>query len=326
MVVLAFNQKNYIEDAIEGALLQNYANLEIVLSDDCSSDSTYDIMENVARKYRGPHRIVVNRTPQNAGILNHFYHAVAKSSGRLIVVAAGDDISLPVRVSTLVGHWQATGAAALSSDWFVMDDKGIVTGTRTCAADGNTEGRWFADGRFTRICGATAAYDRSVFEEIALPDLGIMAEDYFFGLILHLRSMKIIQVAVPLVKYRSHAQSVINRPLVHGNILREERRLEVYWAMIARMFDYLVELARTGVGVKPDFGKPADLRWQAIHAQMRDVRFRARWIDAPVWQRLVTLARPPFNKVKFRWYGPRLGGIATLRLQRWLSAAYRSLR
>ena len=326
LVMLAFNQQAYIEQAIAGALAQDYPNLEIILSDDGSSDATYEIIQRVAREYRGPHRLIANQTTNNMGILSHFYHAFSKSSGALIVAAAGDDISVSNRVSTLVEEWLSSGAAALSSDWFIMDDQGVVVGSGSRAAGSNVEAKWFADGQFTMIGGATAAYDRRVFEAITLPDFNVLAEDYFFALILRVRSQKVVHVAKPLVHYRVHAQSLINRPLAAGDMLSEERRLEAYATMIGRIYDHVLTLAKTGAGIDPGFGKPAVMRWSAIRAQIDDQAFRARWIDASPWQRLAAVLRPPYAKAKLRWALPRLGGMATLRLQRGLTTAYRRLR
>jgi glycosyltransferase involved in cell wall biosynthesis len=44
---------------VEGAFSQTYSPLEIILSDDCSSDRTFEIMEEMAREYQGPHLVKV---------------------------------------------------------------------------------------------------------------------------------------------------------------------------------------------------------------------------------------------------------------------------
>ena len=54
--LFAYNQEDYIREAVQGALAQAYEPLEIILSDDCSSDRTYQIMQEMAVVYRGPHQ------------------------------------------------------------------------------------------------------------------------------------------------------------------------------------------------------------------------------------------------------------------------------
>ena len=126
MVLLAYRQEAFIEAAVRSALAQDYDNLEVVLSDDSSPDGTFAIMERLAEDYRGPHRIVLNRTAGNAGLLPHFYQAVGRASGELIVAAAGDDISHPDRVRRLAEAWQKEGADAVYSRHDVIDDQGRV--------------------------------------------------------------------------------------------------------------------------------------------------------------------------------------------------------
>lgn len=99
MVVLAYNQERFIREAVSGAFSQNYSPLEIVLSDDCSTDGTYEIIREMASVYNGPHKIVVNRNEKNLGIAMHFNKVMELASGEIIAVAAGDDISLGSRIT-----------------------------------------------------------------------------------------------------------------------------------------------------------------------------------------------------------------------------------
>jgi glycosyltransferase involved in cell wall biosynthesis len=55
--LFAYNQEKYIREAVEGALAQTYEPLEIILSDDCSSDRTFETMREMAATYDGPHQV-----------------------------------------------------------------------------------------------------------------------------------------------------------------------------------------------------------------------------------------------------------------------------
>ncbi len=96
--LLAYNQEKYIREAVEGAFSQTYEPLEIILSDDYSSDKTFEIMQQLANTYNGPHKIVLNRNPSNKGLCDHVNTVFGLSHAEIIVLAAGDDISLPDRV------------------------------------------------------------------------------------------------------------------------------------------------------------------------------------------------------------------------------------
>jgi glycosyltransferase involved in cell wall biosynthesis len=47
-VVFAYNQERFIAEAVKGAFGQTYEPLQIVLSDDCSTDDTFRVMQALA--------------------------------------------------------------------------------------------------------------------------------------------------------------------------------------------------------------------------------------------------------------------------------------
>ena len=53
--ILCYNQEAFIREAVEGAFSQTYSPLEIIISDDCSKDQTYEIVKQMADAYRKGH-------------------------------------------------------------------------------------------------------------------------------------------------------------------------------------------------------------------------------------------------------------------------------
>ena len=94
--LFAYNQERFIRKAVEGALSQTYSPLEIVLSDDCSTDSTFEIIKEMTDCYHGLHSIVLNRNPKNLGVGGHVNRVMEIAQGILVVAAAGDD-NIPTR-------------------------------------------------------------------------------------------------------------------------------------------------------------------------------------------------------------------------------------
>lgn len=100
--VIAYNQEQFIREAIEGAFTQTWQPLEIILSDDGSTDRTFEIMREMAAAYGGPHKVVLNRNEPNLGLASHFNRIMEKAEGEFVVVNAGDDISFPERTAMTV--------------------------------------------------------------------------------------------------------------------------------------------------------------------------------------------------------------------------------
>lgn len=104
--IFSYNQENYILDALEGAVSQDYDNLEIIVSDDCSKDRTQQIIDEFVAAYKGPHKIIVNKNQPNLGIAKHVNRILYElCHGEIILMAAGDDKSLPNRTQMSVDYF-----------------------------------------------------------------------------------------------------------------------------------------------------------------------------------------------------------------------------
>jgi len=113
LVVFAYNQESYIEAAVNSVLSQDYSNLKIVISDDCSSDRTFERAKQMIDTYSGSHIIELRRNDKNLGLINHVNTVISEVDTELVVLAAGDDISLPHRVSKLVNVYKSSGKPKL---------------------------------------------------------------------------------------------------------------------------------------------------------------------------------------------------------------------
>ena len=112
--LIAFNQEEYIADAIAAALAQTYQPLQIILSDDASKDRTFEIMKEMAGRYRGPHQVILNRNERNLGTGAHINTLMELCTADFVVIAAGDDVSLPDRTERLTSAWLSSGRRAKS--------------------------------------------------------------------------------------------------------------------------------------------------------------------------------------------------------------------
>ncbi len=132
VLLLTYNQEAYVTDAFESLLSQDEEALEIVVSDDASSDATWERLTAIAEKYTGPKRLVLNRNSKNLGVVGNYYKAFELSSGELIFTAAGDDISMPDRCSATIARWRDLDGKAdlIASDGFDMALDGCLLGDK----------------------------------------------------------------------------------------------------------------------------------------------------------------------------------------------------
>ncbi len=83
-----YNGDKYLSRAIESVLEQTYENLELIISDNCSTDSTYEIAAEFAAKDK---RIKLNKMPVNVGVVANYNYCVASSTGEYIGLFGHDD-------------------------------------------------------------------------------------------------------------------------------------------------------------------------------------------------------------------------------------------
>lgn len=101
LAIFAFNQEDTIQNSVLSAFQQDYPFIEIILSDDCSTDSTYEKMRVLANKYSGPHCVRLNRNPTNLGLIAHVNIVNELASHDFVIAQAGDDTSAYNRVSSI---------------------------------------------------------------------------------------------------------------------------------------------------------------------------------------------------------------------------------
>ena len=201
--LFAYNQEKYICEAVEGALAQTYEPLEIILSDDSSTDNTFQVMVDMVEKYTGPHKITLNRNNQNLGLIAHVNYVNELANGDLIVAAAGDDISLPHRTAVHAGVFFGNFGKVHSIHSSVMkideDSKDLGLWTPPIL---NTKGtpEELVD-KFGLIIGASHSWSRKLNEIFGPIQYGEAYED----MVIAFRSSLlkgVYYVDEPLVRYR----------------------------------------------------------------------------------------------------------------------------
>lgn len=123
-VLLTFNQERFIKAALEGAVCQDYPNLEIIISDDCSQDGTVGIIEGFLKVYNGTRSIVYNHNEKNLGLIPHLNKVLSMTHGEYIVLAAGDDVSLPNRTMLSYQKIKESGVCSLALNFKYVDGNG----------------------------------------------------------------------------------------------------------------------------------------------------------------------------------------------------------
>lgn len=100
-VLPCFNAAQYIHPAIDSCLKQTYDNVEVVVVDDCSTDSTPDYVA-WAKKQPWASKCVFIRNETNLGRSASRNIGNAAATGDIIAVLDADDLSMPKRAEITV--------------------------------------------------------------------------------------------------------------------------------------------------------------------------------------------------------------------------------
>lgn len=310
--LITYNQERLVRDAVRSVLEQDYPNLQIILSDDCSKDATFRILCEEAAAYQGPHDVMVRQPPRNLGLVQHFFDVAALSEGELLVCAEGDDIAYPHRVRTLIEAWRDTGADALFSNWDVIDDHGaVIQKGRSWSSFGLRTDDYFRGSGTLLLTGATSAYSAETLQRVPCPTEFVFSEDLYVSLLLKWRGRKIHYVEEPLVAYRRHSESLTHTDRSDQPLAETERfvaRWSAYKAKELRLIARMIEEGGTSLS---DWGKPATVDRQALQDDIDFNEVRSKWFDLPLVERLNAFLRLDHHSYR-RWMLPRLLGIGTL--------------
>lgn len=92
-----YNAEPYLSEAIQSMLNQTYADFELIILDDCSTDRSAEVVQTFSDA-----RIVYHRNEVNSGLANNLNTGLKLATGKYIARMDGDDISLPHRLQTQV--------------------------------------------------------------------------------------------------------------------------------------------------------------------------------------------------------------------------------
>ena len=88
IIIPTYNRSKYLTQAIESARCQDYHNMEIVVSDNASTDNTDNVME----EYSADNRIKYFRNSVNIGMVGNWRKALSEyCSGDWFLILSDDD-------------------------------------------------------------------------------------------------------------------------------------------------------------------------------------------------------------------------------------------
>ena len=162
-VIPVYNAVDYLEQAVDSARKQTFADVEVVCVDDGSTDGSDALLEFIAAD-DGRVRVV---RQANSGVAAALNRGVAEARGELVARMDADDVTVPERIAKQVAFLDAhPEVACVGSRQRYIDPAGTVWGESEQPTDHDDIERLLLGGWGAAIQHPSATFRKAAFEAI----------------------------------------------------------------------------------------------------------------------------------------------------------------
>lgn len=105
IIVATYNSSLYVRETLDSAMSQTYPNIEIIITDDYSTDNTVEVCGYWIEQHRDyGKRLELVKAKKNSGVSGNFNRGIAKANGEWLKVIAGDDVLLPEAIKNYMEY------------------------------------------------------------------------------------------------------------------------------------------------------------------------------------------------------------------------------
>ena len=97
ILMATYNGEKYIKEQIESLLRQSFKDFTVYINDDCSTDKTFEILQEYSKKY--PQKIIVSRNDKNSGSAKYnFIKMMIEKKADYVMLCDQDDVWLENKI------------------------------------------------------------------------------------------------------------------------------------------------------------------------------------------------------------------------------------
>ena len=124
IITPVYNHEKFIGDTINSIINQTYQNWEMLIVDDCSTDESWEIMQEWAKK---DNRIKIFKNEENKGLIPNWKFLIDNSKGEYIAFLEGDDIFCPENLKKKMEIFEKySDLGMVYNDFDVIDEENNV--------------------------------------------------------------------------------------------------------------------------------------------------------------------------------------------------------
>lgn len=287
VAIVTYQHARFVEAAVRSVLDQDYERIEIVVSDDNSTDGTQAVLQRLATEH--PDRLTVVLNDGDRSVARNVNRALAQCRGDFVCLFDGDDYLLPGKIAAQVRHMIANPTchvcfhAAETFDSDTGAPQGIVgdpdENDRSTAAD------LVARGNFLPLCS-------TMMRRSAMPAAGVPAELRYVAdwvlLIETTRHGTFESIPGVYARYRQHPGGITAQSRVHSPVWRDSL---LTMDLIAARHPELARYCRRGKAHVFSWEAHRRARGGAAAVQIVPMLLAAVALEPQRWRLLRTAAR-----------------------------------
>ena len=246
VIMSVYNGEEYLESAIESVMNQTFKDWELIVINDCSTDSTAEILDRLAKK---DERIKVHPNEVNLRLPKSLNKAISLCSGKYIARMDADDICLPERFEKQYKFMEENSDVDMSSCRFMTVKNGVyMSGGAGGRCDNEALKALLLVGNPILHPGVIAK--ASVMKELGYDTTLTCTEDLELWTRMVIENKKIEILPECLMIYRLHDKQITSTTLErqHTEVLKIHEKY--YGALLEKMDEEMGEFYISGIYFK----------------------------------------------------------------------------
>lgn len=205
VIMPTYNAAQFVAESIESIMAQTYQNWELIITDDCSTDDTMDILRRYAS---ADPRIRIQQNVQNSGAGYSRNASIAQARGRYIAYCDSDDRWMPRKLELQLQFMQEHNTGICFAPYYTCNEFSEYLGYIPAPNHVNLFSTMCDD----KIGFLTCIYDARQCGKHYMP-LQRKRQDYAFVLNLMRTCPHAYSVSEPLAHYRLHSNNISGKKL-----------------------------------------------------------------------------------------------------------------
>jgi glycosyltransferase involved in cell wall biosynthesis len=209
IIVITYNSSKYVLKTLESASAQTYPNIELIVSDDGSTDNTIEICREWMEQNKGRFvRTELVTTPVNTGIPANCNRGLKASRGVWVKLIAGDDFIAESYVAECLSSGSDDNEVGIIyTNSYIIDAEGKITAEEPSLD--YKSGRVFDDIFFLRFWPKTSSmlFLKEALSHVGNFDESNWVEDYLLVLKIA-QKYKFLHIDQYLTYYRVHESNI----------------------------------------------------------------------------------------------------------------------